>query len=114
MARVVQMASTLAAATPGTTSIATDRHRRARPDRFASLAISVRETSLSSRPAMSTPGPYARAPRLPEGEALRPEMILGDGPEPFELEIGPGRGGFVFERLEADPRVRLVGFEVRL
>lgn len=32
----------------------------------------------------------------------------------MELEIGPGRGGFVFERLAADPRVSVIGLEVRL
>jgi tRNA (guanine-N7-)-methyltransferase len=34
--------------------------------------------------------------------------------ESHELEIGPGRGGFLFERAAAAPDVALVGLEVRL
>jgi tRNA (guanine-N7-)-methyltransferase len=64
-------------------------------------------------PSMSSPRSYADAPRLPEGDLLEPAAILGDGNEPFELEIGPGHGGFIFERLALDPRVRIVGLEVR-
>jgi tRNA (guanine-N7-)-methyltransferase len=71
--------------------------------------------------------PYADAPRLPRGPAgelaagLVPadrgvvtvdQILPGDGP--IEIEIGPGRGGFVFERCVADPTVRLLGLEVRL
>lgn len=33
--------------------------------------------------------------------------------ETFELEVGGGRGGFAFERLEAAPRAALLGFEVK-
>jgi tRNA (guanine-N7-)-methyltransferase len=57
--------------------------------------------------------PYALAPRLPEGERLDLDQLLG-GSGPIEIEIGPGRGGFVFERCAADPEVRLLGLEVRL
>lgn len=32
---------------------------------------------------------------------------------PVELEIGPGRGGFLFERLAAVPDLCLLGFEIR-
>lgn len=57
--------------------------------------------------------PYAHAARLPEGDTVNlQELIVGSGP--FELEIGPGRGGFVFERCEAAPEVRFLGLEVRL
>jgi tRNA (guanine-N7-)-methyltransferase len=31
----------------------------------------------------------------------------------LEIEIGPGRGGFLFERAAAEPRAALVGLEVR-
>lgn len=31
----------------------------------------------------------------------------------IEIEIGPGRGGFVFERAAAAPEAALVGFEIR-
>lgn len=59
--------------------------------------------------------PYAPlAPRLPEGERVDPRELLHSPGAPVELEIGPGRGGFVFERLAAEPSARLVGLEVRL
>jgi tRNA (guanine-N7-)-methyltransferase len=61
--------------------------------------------------------PYADAPRLPEptaeSAAVPLEALLG-GPGPYELEIGPGRGVFCFERLAAAPEVRLLGLEIRL
>lgn len=58
------------------------------------------------------PNPYADAPRLPEGA----ELSLGDLVLPgraVELEIGPGRGGFLFERLAAAPDLCMLGFEIR-
>jgi tRNA (guanine-N7-)-methyltransferase len=55
--------------------------------------------------------PYADAPRLPEGERVDPRALVRG--EWLELEIGPGRGGFVLERLEAEPRCAIVGLEVR-
>jgi tRNA (guanine-N7-)-methyltransferase len=58
--------------------------------------------------------PYFDAPRLPEGELVDPRALLGAGNQPIELEIGPGRGGFLFERLAAFPELRLIGLEVRL
>jgi tRNA (guanine-N7-)-methyltransferase len=57
--------------------------------------------------------PYADAPRLPEGEALDPRAIVPGGAGLVELEIGPGRGGFLFERLAVDPGIRMVGLEIR-
>ncbi len=57
--------------------------------------------------------PYADAPRLPEGDAVSLDAIL-PGSGPIEIEIGPGRGGFVFERCAAEPTIRLLGLEVRL
>jgi tRNA (guanine-N7-)-methyltransferase len=58
--------------------------------------------------------PYFDAPRLPEGTIVDPRLLVGAGPSPIELEIGPGRGGFLFERLAAFENVRMVGLEVRL
>jgi len=59
--------------------------------------------------------PYADAPRLPAGERLTAAQILGGAaPERLELEIGPGRGGFIIERLAADPTAHIVGLEIRL
>jgi tRNA (guanine-N7-)-methyltransferase len=57
--------------------------------------------------------PYEHAPRLPEGESVDPRLLVGAGAAPIEIEIGPGRGGFVFERLAADPEVRMLGLEIR-
>jgi tRNA (guanine-N7-)-methyltransferase len=59
--------------------------------------------------------PYAeRAPRLPDGERLHPGALLAGASGPVELEIGPGRGGFLFERLATDPSLGMIGFEIRL
>ena len=59
--------------------------------------------------------PYAPiAPRLPEGEQLDPGSLVSANGGPVELEIGPGRGGFLFERLAADATVRMIGLEIRL
>lgn len=55
--------------------------------------------------------PYAHAPQLPEGERIDIRTLAkGDG---YEMEIGPGRGGFIFERLEARPGVAIVSLEIR-
>lgn len=57
--------------------------------------------------------PYAHAPRLPlDGSVIDPRTIVGSGQMPVELEIGPGRGGFLFERVVAAP-VALIGLEIR-
>jgi tRNA (guanine-N7-)-methyltransferase len=62
------------------------------------------------------PHPYAHAARLPSlelGERVDVNALLpGDGP--LEIEIGPGRGNFVFERVIAAPESRLLAFEIRL
>jgi tRNA (guanine-N7-)-methyltransferase len=57
---------------------------------------------------------FAEAPRLPAGELVDPRELVESSGRPIELEIGPGRGGFIFERLSADPTICLVGLEVRL
>ena len=55
--------------------------------------------------------PYAHAPRLPEGDSVDARtLVTGDW---LELEVGPGRGGFILERLEAEPRCGVIGLEVR-
>jgi tRNA (guanine-N7-)-methyltransferase len=48
---------------------------------------------------------------LPEGDRLDARE-LAEGSE-YELEIGPGRGGFLFERAVAAPSAALLGVEVR-
>lgn len=64
--------------------------------------------------------PYAHAPRLPEGELQDLSSLFAPPPEgtappkgPVELEVGPGRGWFLVERLEHDPAVRMIGLEIR-
>jgi len=54
---------------------------------------------------------YADAPRLPDSEALDLRVFFGRAS--IELEIGPGRGGFVFERAAAAPESFVVGLEIR-
>jgi tRNA (guanine-N7-)-methyltransferase len=61
---------------------------------------------------MTSPkNPYADCPKLPEDEVV-PLASLVTG-EHVELEIGPGRGGFIFERAAAAPEAAIVGMEVR-
>jgi tRNA (guanine-N7-)-methyltransferase len=67
-------------------------------------------------PRSPSPRPYADAPRL----VLQPTMIRVPVPfaslvagSSYELEIGPGRGGFILERALAKPEVGLVGLAVR-
>jgi tRNA (guanine-N7-)-methyltransferase len=55
---------------------------------------------------------YQDAPRLPAGPVVDPREILSSQ-HPVELEIGPGRGNFILERLAADPSVRILGLEIR-
>jgi tRNA (guanine-N7-)-methyltransferase len=57
--------------------------------------------------------PYADAPRLPLEGDLDPRQVVQAGHDPVELEIGPGRGGFLVERLLGDDQVRIVGLEIR-
>ncbi len=56
--------------------------------------------------------PYQDAPRLPEEQPLDPRRLFSRPAAPLELEIGPGRGWFILERLEAAP-VNLIGLEIR-
>jgi tRNA (guanine-N7-)-methyltransferase len=56
--------------------------------------------------------PYQDAPRLPDGEFLDLAGIF-QFVGPIELEVGPGRGRFIIERLQADPEVCVVGLEIR-
>jgi tRNA (guanine-N7-)-methyltransferase len=91
--------------------------------RASTLAMSQPSEAPAERRRKLTP--YADAPRLPAGEALGIDQILvrstppGEGtaaplPRRLELEIGPGRGGFLLERLATGPDVCIVGLEIRL
>lgn len=55
---------------------------------------------------------YEDPPRLPEGELLDPRLLL-ESSEAVELELGPGTGTFLLERLESDSTVRIFGLEIR-
>ncbi|MRG95138.1 tRNA (guanine-N7)-methyltransferase [Polyangium spumosum] len=57
--------------------------------------------------------PYAHAARFPDEGPVDIASIL-PGDSPVEIEIGPGRGGFLFERAAAAPDRRLLGLEIRL
>ena len=76
--------------------------------------MSVAESSTTE--AALRRSPYAEAPRLPPRSGLGAVDILGQGAQQreLELEIGPGRGGFILERLAAAPDVCIVGLEIRL
>jgi tRNA (guanine-N7-)-methyltransferase len=56
---------------------------------------------------------YAAAPRLPAGAAIDVRTLLAGAFSRFELEIGPGRGGFLIGRLGAASDVGIVGLEVK-
>jgi tRNA (guanine-N7-)-methyltransferase len=66
---------------------------------------------LSPRP-VPLPRPYDSPPRLPDGDRLDLRALLTPAAR-FELEIGPGRGGFILDRLAARPDVAMVGLEIR-
>jgi len=58
-------------------------------------------------------GPYAHAPRLPEGDEGVLLGSIGTGVE-IEVEIGPGpKAGFLLERAVSAPQSLLVGLEIR-
>ena len=61
---------------------------------------------------MSDPNRYAQAPRLPEGE-LDPGALVGAPRAAVELEVGPGRGVFILERLAHVPEARVIGLEIK-
>lgn len=64
------------------------------------------------KPAPTRRGPYADAPRLPEGDTVD-LRTLGEG-QWIELEVGPGpKAGFLLERAAAAPDALLVGLEIR-
>ncbi len=54
---------------------------------------------------------YDDAPRLPEGDRVDVRSLASGAW--IEIEVGPGRGWFLVERAQAEPRVALVGLEVR-
>jgi tRNA (guanine-N7-)-methyltransferase len=81
------------------------------------MALHHGEADGNLSPPMRAHDPYALAPRLPvpaSGAPLQVESLLTSArSERIEIEIGPGRGGFLFERLEARSDVGMLGFEIR-
>jgi tRNA (guanine-N7-)-methyltransferase len=57
------------------------------------------------------PRPYDDAPRLPEADRIEMRSLAAG--EWTEVELGPGRGWFLVERAEAEPRAARVGLEIR-
>lgn len=55
---------------------------------------------------------YAEAPCLPGEGRLRLEDLIRAKVGRIEIEIGPGRGGFLFERLAGTPDLGMIAFEV--
>ena len=99
---------------PARSSTARGRPRRARSvsrlDGASNSGQGYPVIAAPPRPARK-PRPYEDAPRLPEGDSVDARSLVRG--EWLELEVGPGRGGFVLERLAAEPRCGIVGLEVR-
>jgi tRNA (guanine-N7-)-methyltransferase len=62
-------------------------------------------------PKKQMPKPYDEAPRLPEGEHIDVRQIVRG--THYELEVGSGRGGFVYERAAAVPERAIIGLEIK-
>src|SRR6185436_8532825 len=56
---------------------------------------------------------YALAPRLPGDGPVDVRSVLGRPCPRIEIEVGPGRGGFLLGRLAAREDVGLLGFEIK-
>ena len=55
---------------------------------------------------------YADAPCLPGEKRLGIAGLLTTQVSRIEIEVGPGRGGFLFERLAGTPDLGMIAFEV--
>jgi len=55
--------------------------------------------------------PYADAPKLPDGERIDVRDVVRGAW--IEIELGPGRGGFIMERADVAPEAGLIGLEIR-
>jgi tRNA (guanine-N7-)-methyltransferase len=56
---------------------------------------------------------YADAPVLPSADRIELRELLVSRLAQIEIEIGPGRGGFMLERLAARADVGIVGLEIK-
>jgi tRNA (guanine-N7-)-methyltransferase len=50
---------------------------------------------------------------LPESGEIDPRRLVASGGRPVEVELGPGRGWFIIERLAAEPSATMIGLEIR-
>jgi tRNA (guanine-N7-)-methyltransferase len=55
---------------------------------------------------------YADAPCLPGEGNIQLGELLPKTAQRIEIEVGPGRGGFLFERLQNQPDLGMIAFEV--
>ncbi len=55
---------------------------------------------------------YAEAARLPGEGRLTLASLLPTPVSRVEIEVGPGRGGFLFERIAGQPDLGMIAFEV--
>lgn len=62
---------------------------------------------------MKQPYPYEHAPRLPAQGPLEIASLTRQLHGPLEIEIGPGRGAFLLDRVAERPDARIVGLEIR-
>lgn len=81
------------------------------------LAIAPAARRLQPRyandsPMVQRPDPYAAVLRLPDGP-VQVTSLLAAPCSRVEVEIGPGRGGFLFERLVSCAEAGLIGLEIR-
>jgi tRNA (guanine-N7-)-methyltransferase len=56
---------------------------------------------------------YAAAPRLPEEATIDVRTLLPGSFSRLEIEVGPGRGGFLLGRLTRERDLGLLGFEIK-
>ena len=56
---------------------------------------------------------YADAARLPEGDTVDVRSLLDARLARLEIEVGPGRGGFLIDRLVGRPDVTMVALRSR-
>ena len=62
---------------------------------------------------MKQPYPYEHAPRLPAQGEIAVQGLVEQQQGDVEIEIGPGRGAFLIERVRERPDARLIGLEIR-
>lgn len=83
--------------------------RTAPPQRNTILLSEVRPTGDH----VKQPYPYEHAPRLAPQGPIDLASLTGQNCGPLEIEIGPGRGAFLLDRVVERPEARIVGLEIR-